>query len=749
MLVLPQTHENLDYNLSSSLEEDTLMFYSLKAVEGVSSLYTYTMRVYTTQQDVDVPALLGTKICLKIKLTEGKKRYFTGFISQIKRINFQVDDKGIEYQFFDFYVRPKLWQTTLSQDCRIFQGKSALDIIEKLFEEHKITSFKNAVQSAGSTVKEYCVQYNETVYDFIARLLEEEGIFYYFEHSKDGETLILQDDSSSLDALSCESLRYHFMAQGEPYYESILSFKEKSALPPLKLATSDYSYDNPSSLLTDSLSLEEGLGENFYYPGFYQEKSDSEDVLKKHGQALNSLSNSLEIENRCIELLPGRTVEIKNLPIDSLNDTYLVIDVHHIYEPFKSPLGLYSNNSTLVLASKPYLPVKKYKKPRLFCPQSALVVGKEGEEIWTDDQGRICVHFYWDRLSEQNEKSSCWIRVMQPWAGNGWGVNFIPRIGMEVIVTFLDGDVDRPLVIGCVHNADNPSIYPDSKGTQSGIKTRSTKKKPDGHNELRFDDEKDSEQIYMHAQKNLDTEVENSRSLLIKKGDDTTIIETGNRSVMFFSKEGTITDDLTIEEGDRSITLNKGNHTLFVKKGDVTIEIETGDKKIILDKGDIHITLKEGNFLQTLEKGDIKIALDEGNYTQEIKGKRTITIKEDESCTNQEGFKREVTKDYQLKAKNITLDAQSDVTINAKNIKLNADNITLSGSQGVKIEASTGPFEVKALKAEVKADTTLDVKASAQGTLDLGASGTVKASGALTVNGGGALTLSGGMISIG
>ena len=322
-------------------------------------------------------------------------------------------------------------------------------------------------------------------------------------------------------------------------------------------------------------------------------------------------------------------VTLKDHPRADWNKKFNLYRVHHrIRQDAGEGEELYESEFVAFPNTVPFRAPRVTPKPLIYSTQTAIVTTKSGEEIWCDEYGSIKVHFHWDQRGTKDEKSSCWIRVAQLWAGNKWGGVFTPRIGMEVVVTFLDGDPDRPLITGCVYNGKNANPYAKSEPTKSTIKSDTTKG-GGGFNEFRYEDKKGSEQIFLHAQKDWDSEVEHSRTLLIKTGDDTSTIKKGQRKVTL-NGEDTGHDTLTLDKGNRMVEL-KGSgttNTLSITNGDDIIKISKGNQKTTLDNGDQTINIT-GNRSATISKNDtLKVT---GNLDIQVTG--NINIKSSANIT--------------------------------------------------------------------------------------------------------------------
>jgi type VI secretion system secreted protein VgrG len=420
-------------------------------------------------------------------------------------------------------VVPWLWFLTRQADCRIFQNLAVPDILTQVF--NLFPNFKDFRLSLQATYPqlEYCVQYRETSFNFVSRLMEECGIFYYFDHSTQGKhTMVLADQSSNLPACPGSPLSYDTQVGGLLDPEVIDNWHVGQEVRTGKYTVTDYNFITPStSLLANDptvvpLPASQSL-ELFDYPGLHTNKDDGDTVAKVRMQEEEASYMVVSGAGNCRGLMSGYSFTLKNHYRGDQNTSYVVTEVRHFGSAGQSYTSAgtqggetYSNHFTCIPASVPYRPARVTPKPFVQGPQPALVVGKSGEEIWVDQYGRVIVQFYWDRLGQQNENSSCWIRTSQPWAGGNWGAMWIPRIGQEVLVSFLEGDPDRPVITGRVYNANEmpPYALPQYQ-TRSTFMSRSSKGGgAANYNELRFEDLKGQEQIFMNAEMDMDLRVE-------------------------------------------------------------------------------------------------------------------------------------------------------------------------------------------------------------------------------------------------
>jgi type VI secretion system secreted protein VgrG len=505
--------------LETPLGKDVLLLQELSGFEGISRLFSYDLDLLAYDNpSIVFKNLVGQKVSISIKLPDGTPRYISGYVSRFTQG--ETDER-----FFTHYhvqVVPWLWFLTRQADCRIFQNLAVPDIISQVFNLFAFKDFRLSLKSSYPQL-EYCVQYRETSFNFVSRLMEEFGIFYYFDHTTKGKhTLVLSDQSSNLPACPGSPISYDTQVGGLYDPQLISNWHVGQEVRTGKYSVTDYNFTTPStSLLSNDptvvdLSASQPM-ELFDYPGLHTTKDQGDNVAKLRMQEEETSYMVISAAGNCRGLMSGYSFQLKNHYRSDQNTNYVVTEVRHFasagnsYTAASTESETYANHLTCIPASVPYRPARITPKPFVQGPQPALVVGKAGEEIWVDKYGRVIVQFYWDRLGQKNENSSCWIRTSQPWAGGNWGAMWIPRIGQEVLVSFLEGDPDRPVITGRVYNADQmpPYTLPDYQ-TRSTFMSRSSKGGgSSNYNELRFEDLKGQEQIFMNAEKDMDLRVEN------------------------------------------------------------------------------------------------------------------------------------------------------------------------------------------------------------------------------------------------
>jgi len=601
--------------LSTPLGADTLVPWAFSGREAVSELFEYTIDMVSEEPALDPSRILGQRITLTLRHTGTAERYFNGIVRKLE----QGMPHGIGLRNYRAVVVPELWLTTLRRDSRIFQDKSVKEIVKAVLADAGITPRIRAI--GGQTVRGYCVQYDETDFNFISRLLEEEGLFYFFKHSKDGHEMFIGDATSHYE--DCDEKEVTLTTTGHFQGAALASWEVGSALFSGKVTQRDYDYEAPAKDLKTEITTGKQPAllkkhEVYHYPGRYADRSVGTKLTDARIEALEATHQQYSGSGSSAGLYPGGKARLKGAIYKAPESSaFVCLEVEHSARDDSSlsqqaAPPSYSNRFRAMADSALFRPQRRATRELVRGPLTALVVGPSGEEIYCDKLGRIKVQFHWDRQGKKDENSGCWVRVAQMLAGKNWGSQFIPRIGMEVVVQFLHGDPDRPLVVGTVYNGENAPPYglPANK-TQSGLKTRSSPKGDGANfNELRFEDKKGEEQIYFHAEKDFERIVENDDALEV--GNDQSIEVKKNRAKTITEGNETI----AIKEGNRTTTLGKGNDTLKIDTGNRAATIAKGNDALTLDKGGRTVDLKgAGNHVLKLAQGNADVTLQSGNYT--------------------------------------------------------------------------------------------------------------------------------------
>jgi len=498
--------------IDTVLGKDHVILVSLQGEDSLSSLFSYDIEVASTDAAIRPDDILGSATTITIHDRTGAHATVNGIVS---RFGIGMRD-GRGFTHYRMRVVPALWFLTRTSDCRIFQDMNVKVIVDAVLADHGIQN-RDWKLSNDYAQRPYCVQYDETAYAFISRLLEEEGIFFYFRQEDQKHTVVFTDHTHSLP--QCPEGKVP-LASGTGQLGGILHWEKTFRFRSAQWAMADYNFETPSTdLTTKKKTINQVLArrpyEMFTYPGRYEKKAPGESLAKLRIEYEEGAYEEITGASACAGFAAGSWFTLSDPGAEDNEKEFLLTFVQHAAEDWSlisqdAEAPHYSNGFTCAPRSVPFRPRMATPHPRIHGTQTAVVTGPSGSEICTDKYGRIKVQFHWDRYGKKNDHSSCWIRVAQGWAGRGWGGWFVPRIGQEVVISFLDGDPDRPLVVGSVYNAEQtvPFGLP-ANATQSGVRTRSSMGGSGATcNELRFEDRKGGEQIYLHAERNLDTSVE-------------------------------------------------------------------------------------------------------------------------------------------------------------------------------------------------------------------------------------------------
>lgn len=634
------TQANRFISIETPLGSDKLLLTSFHGAEKISDSFEFTIVALSTDLALKPDALVGKEVTIAIR--DSSKKVFHGFINKFMAGDIQSHNM----REYTLTMVPWLWFLQRTEDRRIFQNKDTKEILKAVFADLGFSDFD--IQAKGGKKREYCVQYGESDFEFISRLMAEDGFAYYFKHTEKKHTLVIVDQQSAFERCIATGVTY---AHGSALDGEISDWKHAHEFHKGAWTLNDYNFKEPNKSqiaksTTRSTFAANKKFEHYDYPGIYEYSSGAE-LVKLRMEAEEVPINRIFGTSNCIEFFAGGMFKVDKHESKDERGDYLLTQVTHTAQDRSYFAGedggsFYANGFVCIPAAVPFRPEPK-KRPVMQGPQSAVVTGPAGEEIYIDEFGRIKVQFLWDREGKKDENSSCFLRVMQSWAGNQWGASFIPRIGHEVIVSFLDGDPDRPIVAGTVYNGANKPVY--SSKTQSGIKTRSTKDgTPANFNELRFEDLKGSEQIFIHAEKNLDTEVEN---------DETHTVDHDRTKTVKHDENSTI-------ENDRNKTVNNNQTETIGKNKTIAVgsdHSETIDKNMTISVG---VDLKEsvdGKYLERVAK--------EYDLTA-----KTITMTAQDKITLQTGSAK------------IVMSSNGDITISGKTINVTGSgNVVIKGSK--------------------------------------------------------------------
>jgi type VI secretion system secreted protein VgrG len=632
--------------INTPLGADVLLVRRCSIREEISRLFRIELNLSSKKSDINFDDIIGKNVTLRLEL-DNQTRYFNGFVSRFVQTKAERS-----YSAYQATVVPWLWFLTRTSDCRIFQESmneppdemTVPGIIKKVFKDF---GFENFVSDDGLSESyrkwEFCVQYRETAFNFVSRLMEQEGIGYYFKHEDGKHTLMLTDSINGHTPYeNYETVPYHPHQQGAQDKEAVTDWVVEKELQPGVFAHNDYDFENPrqakqKALVTQSaISRAHDMAEFqiYDYPGEFVEHDEGESLAKLRIQELQVRHETLEGEASALGLCAGYIFNLEDHPRGDQNREYLITSTAYEidagdFETSKGESGKqnWSCDFTAIPSDQPFRPARTTPKPLIQGVQTALVVGPSGDEIHTDDKARVKVQFHWDRYGNYDENSSCWIRVSHADAGKGWGSMITPRIDQEVIVEFLEGDPDRPIITGRVYNGDQTPPYADGQGVVSGMKSQTHQ--GSGFNEMSMDDTAGKEKITIHGQYDMNTTVEHDQADTIHNDRTITIdgkhTETIKKDTTIKVTEGNLDHD--VAAGTAKFHVKGAVSETFDDKQETTVN---GDIIITSKTTKIHVTASteiklEVGASKLLMKSDGSIELSGNNVA--IKGSQTVQIK--------------------------------------------------------------------------------------------------------------------------
>ncbi|WP_034947190.1 type VI secretion system Vgr family protein [Erwinia oleae] len=621
----------------SSVESASLLFWKFSGKEDLSRPFRFKVDLLSEDFTLDRQAMLGQNMVVIAPGLWGHERCFSGKVTAVSLRSEELD--GARYAVYQVILEPDFWPMMRDRNFRIFQQQRVPDIVRTLFSEYNVKIEDRLTRSYR--LWDYCVQYAESSFHFISRLLELEGISYMFRHDKDGHTLVLMDDYSHAEAfVGYETIPWHTQASGGAVNEEGISqMMPRHVVTPGLYSTDDYDFRKPNAWMLQALqnpvSPTPGKIDVYDWPGRFVEHGEGESYARIRQQAWQAEQQQTQGTATATGVAPGHRFTLTNSPNPADNAAWLVTGARYAFEENQYASGdagtaQHRIHFTVIPAATPFRPKTVTDWPRTYGPQTARVVGPAGESIWTDKYGRVKVKFHWDRESRGDENSSCWVRVSSAWAGQGYGGVQIPRVGDEVVVDFINGEPDRPIIIGRVYNeASMPPWALPAAATQMGFMSRSKDGSPNNANALRFEDKAGEEQLWLHAERNMDTEVENDETHDVGSN-RTKIVGKDETSHIKQNRTRTVDGNETVTVGqDRSKTIN-GNETTTVQqnrtesvKGNETLTVEQNRDETIT--GNHTTTVKSNN------NGRV-----EGNQTLAVVQDRTRTVQGNEKVSVQQ-----------------------------------------------------------------------------------------------------------------
>ena len=653
--------------MTSTLGTDALIPTRLTAQEGISQPFLFDVQVISQQGPVEPDKLLNQAVCVTLQSDGKPLRHFHGIVQTVASEGTLRGKGDGENSVYRLVVVPRFWFLSQTVDCRVYQQKTTADILKQLFDDAGLTDV--TLPPPGSP-REYTVQFNESDLTFATRLMEEEGYFYYFEHSASAHKLIIAAQNASFADIDEATLQLQGGGEGT----LVTDWTRPAQTTRGKMKLKDYDPANPDTLLQSESATTLQTGGNaardeFRWPANTFVAATVSKRAKWEMEAAEAEASLFEGGTRYGKLVPGGKFKLANRPASSFDGTYVVRSVSHQASDdtwlAQNGTASYASHFSCFLATVNWRQPMITPRPRMDGLHTALVLGpqhgldaaiksQDGEEIHVDSLGRVKVRFYWDHRGEATGGQSIWTRVIQPWAGKGWGAQFIPRVGTEVAVAFVDGDPDRPIIIGGLYNGRDAPIFSVGDKTKSGFRSRSTLKGGGSNfNEFTFDDKKGNELVFMHAEKDLTTTVEHDQTLTVDncrivtvKKDETVDIQ-GKQTIKVKENQST-----TVTDGNRSVKVNQGNDSLNVEMGNITVKADMGNISTGAALGNISFKADAGKIdLEALTSITLKVGASELKMTPDGVSIKGMMIKVEGTLTDIKGTLTKVSGDGMLTLK--------------------------------------------------------------------------------------------------
>ncbi len=612
------TQEGGLFKIDTPLGTDVLLLRGFHGSEGISRLFRFQLDLLSENSSIAFSDIIGKNVTISLLQPDGSYRYINGIINRFAQ-------HATEEQFTAYTAEmvPWLWLLTRDADCHGFVNKGIPDIIEAVFNALGFNDFENKLQNSYPT-RDYCVQYRESSFNFVSRLMEQYGIFYFFKHQEHQHTLVLADSPTSHDSCPGRSEIIYGTVAGGPHEDLITSWQLEQELRPGKYSQHDYNFKTSTANLmaTEPTMYEVGANtkyEVYDYPGEHLTQDSGQGLAKIRMQEIEAGHLLASGTSTCRMFISGYKFTLQGHPASSMNKDYILTEIQHhgVTDAFrtsgKAKGESYSNAFTCIPESIPFRPARVTVRPHVHSLASAVVIGPGGDEINTDEYGRVQVMLQWDQ--HRHSTGTAWCRVSQVWAGKNWGAIFLPRIGQEVWVDFEEGDPDHPIIVGCVYNAQQmpPCSLPDKQNI-SGFRSRSTKGGGEhDSNVLTFDDTMGSEVFYMRAQKDMAVRVEHDEDYHVYNDQDVAVDHDQNITV---KNNRTI----YVMEGNLQTSVVQKHRTAFIQQGNDNLTISMGNQSTKLDMG---ASTTEAMQSITLKVGQNSIVIDQTGVT--IKG-TMITI---------------------------------------------------------------------------------------------------------------------------
>ncbi|MGC8468567.1 MAG: type VI secretion system Vgr family protein [Acetobacteraceae bacterium] len=666
----------------------------LRVEEAISAPFLIEVGLVSDQTGIDPNSVLFKPALVTLQDGSGPLRYFHGLIRRFEVMEGDARSGGA----YAAEIVPALWFLSQTENSRFFESKTAEDIITSLLGNAGITQYSFKLQGTPPT-RLYTVQHNESDLNFITRLMEEEGWFYFFEHSASGHNLVIADSNTAFSSLPLSALGVAANAKLEAA-DVLVGWSAATVTAYGNVALNDYDptattkdiYKSEATTLTAAGAANRNV---YHWPARTLDPGESDNRARRRIEAAEAFATLCQASGWNHGAVPGGKFTVATDPASGKsNVAYAIRSVVHVATDVDWIAGggakSYANHLTCFPNATPWRQPLVAPKPVMAGLYTALVIGPAGQEIYTDDYARVKVQFPWSHLGDTTADGTLWLRVIQPWTGNTWGVQFLPRIGTEVAVAFLNGDPDNPVVVGGIYNSANMPVFAASDKNKSGIRTRSTMNgSTSTFSEFSFDDTIGSELVYLHAEKDYTTEVEHDHKLTIT---NTRVVKVGSTETYEVDDKQTVTigngrsvtvkqadDTLTVTDGARTVTVSKGNHSITVSQGDHSMTVSEGKHGVTVSQGDRSITVSQGKITESAN-GDISHTSKTGNISVEASaGKVTVTA------------------------------AQSiELKVGGNSIKIDSSGVTIKGTM-VKVSGEA-MVELKGPMAKVNADGMLTLK---------------------------------------
>ncbi|MCY2967098.1 MAG: type VI secretion system tip protein TssI/VgrG [Planctomycetota bacterium] len=722
------TQQTRQLAVSTVLGKDVLLLQTLTGREAVSDLFEYRLEMLSANSSLDVAGVVGTPVSVRLSTKDHPDRWFHGHVSRFGYAG--QDEQAVVYEAT---IVPWLWFLTQTTDCRIFQKKSSKQIIEQIFTEAGFTDFDLAGLSRNYPPREYCVQCRETDFNFVSRLMEEEGIFYFFRHEQQNHTLLLADQTSAYKDLPDNSVEFPNPDGVDDSKPRLLSWDHRVEFRPGKVTQTDYNFTKPKQAMVTKTQGKMKVAQTpkfeiYDYPGNYSDRGKGTPLTTVRQEQEEAAHDIAGGTSNYRSFTPGGKFQVQRHRNHSEEGKAYVLTAVStsatVGDSYSNPTGgggdaEVTNRFEAIPATTVFRSRRKTHRPVVEGPQTAVIVGPGGEEIYTDEHGRVKVQFHWDREGKRDENSSCWMRVSQMHAGQGWGYMDLPRIHEEVIVDFLEGDPDRPIVTGRVYNGDNkpPFNLPGEK-TRRGNKTKTYK--GGGFNEMSMDDTPGKEQIRIHGQHNMDARVENDETHSIGKNRTADVgidekMKVGNNQTLAVGVNKTVSVGMNHNEtvgANQTVNVGSNQTSSIGMVKNETVGLMSNEIVGVAK------TLNVGAAYSVISGGIMNTAVGFMS-AEEVGMNKTLVVGGDHSISTGGESSLSVGKEYTVKVQDkiqfvcgnskLTLSKSGDVEIECVNFSVKA-TATIKESANTSMNVEAGVLTLQArTNAEFKSSAVLDI----------------------------------------